>query len=335
MATYTAPVPNTAQLGSDAGYRLYVQHFINVLTHGGTSTRITRTADTGQINEATVVQPGNAVNTNGNWTAAPAIFKFEWTGITFYARFEFGIYKSTSGATTADLGIFLCRVSLGYGTDGASGLTDIFMPKRNLTSVQGYQTNQIATDRNNKTSYCCELDGYLGLAVEPTRKGAGQYPTDLNSDQGLGLVISKKTGSNKSLVVFKTAPANSAEGSQIYNSGTPTFDNAKSCSMSGFIIDLDTPYNLATDYSFLSTGIGNSSNGSSNIAGVKFTQRAIIPYYGGQYEDPNIIFAYINDVAYEEEVTINDDLGERNFIFLAPFLRPNNPPWQILGLRWE
>lgn len=336
MATYTANVPD-AQLGTDAGFRAYLQHVLDVITQGGTSTRVTRTADTGQINELTVSQPGNAAtvsNGPGNWVSAPAIFKVEWTDLTFYMRLEFGSAKRTSGTTTADLGQFLIRATCGLNTDGAGNLSDIFMPWV-LISSQYY--GNLSTSRGLKKSYCCELDGFLAFVIEPTSANSNGYPSTAETDNSTYLVISKRPGSGKKtlLTIRPGLVSYTYNGIVSEYTGANTVDNAFVGAARAMICDLDAQKNPTGSYVNMSTGLANATNGVSSIGGNTYTVRATVPAYDGFYEDPNIVFAYYGDTTYEGTFTISDDLGTRTFMTLKPALRLTVPRYMVMAIRWE
>lgn len=336
MATYTANVPDV-QLGADAGFRAYLQHVLAVITRGGTSTRVTRTADTGQIDELTVVQPGNAANTAnspGLWASAPAIFKVEWTDLTFYIRMEFGTTKRTAGATSADLGQFLIRATCGLTTDGAGNLSNIFLPWV-MVSAQYYGI--LPTTRGLKKSYCCDRDGFLAFVIEPTSANSIGYPSTTETDNATYLIISKRPGTGKkTLLTIRPGVLNYTYGASIFeSSGSNTADSAFTGSARAMICDLDAQKTPTMSYVNMSTGLANTTNGVSSIGGNTYTVRATVPAYEGFYEDPNIVFAYYGDTTYEGTFIISDDLGTRTFMTLKPALRLIVPRYMVMAIRWE
>lgn len=335
MATYIASVPDV-QLGTDAGFRSYIQHFIAVLTHGGTSTRITRTSDTGQINESTVTVPGTATTAGGNWSTAPAIFKVEWTDITFYIAFYFGLYKKTAGTTTADLGQFTVWATIAGGTDGASGLINQWSQPFCLgRALYG----DVATSRGTKKSYSCERDGFLSVVLEVGMNNSVGFPSTSNSDRTNAIIISKRPGSGKkSLTVLKGGGIEWVSTSTtLINTVTQNFNSTSTSSMyslSGFVLDRDTPFDRFSQSIHL-TSLNNGTGLTSVISGNTWINRHVSSAYCGQWEDPNIVWFYGDDFTYEQTFTITDDLGTRTFISLNPALRCTQPAQMRAAIRWE
>lgn len=335
MATTISNVPDV-NLGTDEGYRAYLQHVISLFAPGGSPWRIQRTTDTGQIDVATAVQPGNVAGTSGttgNWSAQPAIFKVTWTDISFYIRMEFGTFKRTAGSTTADLGQFLIRVQMGYKTDGAGNLSEIFLPWKMISSLV---YNNLPNSRGIKQSLLCDLNGYLALIIEPTSAIAGSYPNASESDIATYLIISKRPGSGKkTLFVLRGGTLNYGYNTTNILKTTiaspNTVTNAYVGAVIGCVVDLDAGKGAGTDYVCLSTGIANLTNGSSSIGGNTYALSATVPAFDGFYEDPNIKFAYYDDSVYQMTYSFDG----MTYMTLKPSMRLTVPRHMVLIFRWQ
>lgn len=107
----TATTNTVLDHSSDAGFRSWVAEFIALLTTGGA---LVQTADTGQIDTATVARP--AINTNAGY----AVFRFDdalQATAPYFFRFDFG---TDSTATHLRL-----QLTIGTGSNGAGAITGI------------------------------------------------------------------------------------------------------------------------------------------------------------------------------------------------------------------
>lgn len=125
---------------TDANFRLWVAAIIAAITAGG----LVQTADTGQINTATVTRPLAANTVQGY-----AIFRSNDAsgGLNnFYFKIEFG-----SGSAAATPGIWL---TVGWGSDGAGAITGNASTR---TQLQPASSSATPIDSNfaSGTGYLC------------------------------------------------------------------------------------------------------------------------------------------------------------------------------------
>lgn len=124
---------------SDAGFRAWGSELGTKFTGAG----LVQTADTGQINWATVTRPGT--NTNAGYE----IWRF--ADSTFYIKFFYG----TSSPSNAPR----IQVQVGTGSDGAGGLTGA---TSTLTTVTRATTP--ASVGTAYASYLCVTNDFFGIA---------------------------------------------------------------------------------------------------------------------------------------------------------------------------
>lgn len=178
-ATWAAVIDHT----SDAGFRTWVADLITRFAAIG----LVQTADTGQINTATVTRPG--VNTEGGY----AIFRFNDTQqgtAPIYIRFGFGTEAS---ATVPRITIIVGTSTNGAGTIGgvvSGALRNTCQAIAVLSTVTAY------------TSHMCLIDGYFWLGWKLSSGSADNYRA--------GLMIAR---------TVDAAGAADAEGCVIYTRG--------------------------------------------------------------------------------------------------------------------
>lgn len=135
----TTPVEHS----SDATFRVWAAEVIAMLTAAG----VTQTADTGQINTATVTRPGT--NTNAGY----AIFRFndsmQATAPIFF-RIDFG----TGSVATAPR----MQLTVGTATNGSGTISGV---GRAATAIGGGNTP--ASTGTNYVTRVCYVDGFLGM----------------------------------------------------------------------------------------------------------------------------------------------------------------------------
>lgn len=136
--------PYTFTQTSDAEYRAWLTH-VKAVLDGANPTMFTQTADTGQINLATVVRP--TANTKPDYF----IYKFD-DGLGFaplYIKFSFGV-----GSTQA---IPNNSFTVGTGTDGAGNLTG--------TIVTPTLTSNTSPVSSASSSYGCVKAGQVAITL--------------------------------------------------------------------------------------------------------------------------------------------------------------------------
>jgi hypothetical protein len=129
---------------SDAGFRAWVADFIVALTDVG----LVQTADTGQINTATVARP--SANSDGGYAV------FTWAdslqgSAPIFIRFNFG----TGGAATRPRIMFV----MGTGSNGSGTITGTA-----LTSTIGCYTNAATATGVSYQNFMCHTEGFFGFA---------------------------------------------------------------------------------------------------------------------------------------------------------------------------
>lgn len=155
--TWAAVVDHT----SDAGFRAWVADVIARITAlGGSPAHILQTADTGQINTATVTRPGT--NTEGGY----AVFAFNDTqqgAAPIYFRIGFG--------TEATATVPRMTIIVGTGTNGAGTITGVTSGvARNISQGVGVVSTAISY-----TSHLCARDGYFFLGWKKDSGTADNY----------------------------------------------------------------------------------------------------------------------------------------------------------------
>lgn len=127
---------------NDAGFRAWGHDFSTRLAAIG----LAQTADTGQIDWATVTRPAT------NTTAGYEIWRFDDTqqsDAPIYLKFEYG----TNNASTRPR----ILVSIGTGSDGSGNLTGELVTQLNMGAAVGGATG------SSVQSFFCHADGFLGL----------------------------------------------------------------------------------------------------------------------------------------------------------------------------
>jgi hypothetical protein len=147
--------------GTDASFRAWGKPISDLMESAG----LAKTADTGQVDWATVAKPastqaliGYEIRKLSNSTLGDIYFRIEWR-------------------TAATAAMTFLRWYLGSGTDGAGNLTGLYMP----VVTSGFDDLAITNARStvtNQTSYCFVDDGTFALALNPGL-GNGSTYTDL------------------------------------------------------------------------------------------------------------------------------------------------------------
>lgn len=344
MTTYTESVPD-AHLATDAGFQAYVQHVISMFTNANPAI-LTRTDDANQIDALTVPSPGSGTNSNGYWADLPALFRFyDSLGNEIYIKVRFGLFKGTSGTTSADLGSALIGITLGRGTDGAGNLTGYYDTREFLMLAP---TGRVPTSRGVKTSYACARDGFLGILIERDQNTSN---TDVIGSIGHFLGISfKDTGEAFTVYCCNTKYArdpvsggptqtNSTEdypGSVGLYSPTNSAYHARGVKAVCFSVDngpwggwFDGFSTIARKPPVPSTTTG-VWNGNTNLFRIDCYHPDV-----GTWEDPNMLLYYTGDFSPLDTRTISMDGTTKNFIFFTPVLRAKFPSNCALAMRWE
>lgn len=133
---------------TDAGFRAWIIDFHTVIAAAG----LVQTADTGQVNTATVTRP--AINTMAGYST------WRFPDSSLYIKFQFG--TGTSAAFPA------WQIQVGEGTNGSGTLTG-----QTSTNAAATVTNQAsASTVTNYTSYCCVTNDFFGLLFKYGSTGA-------------------------------------------------------------------------------------------------------------------------------------------------------------------
>lgn len=149
VASTTTPLDHTG----DVGFRTWVAEFIAQLTAVG----LTQTADTGQIDTATVTRPG--VNANAGY----AIFRFNDTlqaTAPIFIRFDFG---TDNGASEPRI-----QFLVGAGSNGSGTITGPLLAQRAMTVSVGAAS--AVTAYISRWVYNATL-GFLGIAWKTGAQG--------------------------------------------------------------------------------------------------------------------------------------------------------------------
>lgn len=140
MATFstTAPWDNT----TDAGYRAWIIDFHALIGGAG----LLQTADTGQVNTATVTRPGtNTLNAYSIWRNSDS---------SMYFKIQFGSGPNGTSGPRID-------VQAGEGSDGSGTLTGATTAQIVVTpNVTGVAFTNNST---NLVSYCCATTSFFGV----------------------------------------------------------------------------------------------------------------------------------------------------------------------------
>lgn len=339
MTTYTEAVPDV-NLSLAAGFRSYVQHVISMFVNANPAI-LTRTADTGQIDEYTVAQPGTSA-TSPNWSPLPAIFRFyDSLGNDIYIALRFGVYKNTSGTANTDLGVMLLEVVLGRGTDGAGNLTGIYGSRFLMLGVPNHGT--VATTRGTKTSYACCRDGFLGVVIERDMNNSN---TNFQKNQCEFLAISFRSTGGAFTVYSCTnnsygatsATVTLVQGNHYGNSiGSSSWSGVGIFGVKGICHSVeDGPHGRFEDSQHLirkpvvpsnTTGVWNGDN---NI----FRIDCYHPSHGN-WKDPNMLCYYNGDFSTLATLTLTVDAESRTYIFMNPSLKAYLPANMCVAMRWE
>lgn len=232
--TWAAVIDHT----SDAGFRAWVADVINRITAlGGSPAHIIQTADTGQINVATVTRPG--VNTEGGY----AVFAFNDTqqgAAPIYFRIGFGTEAS---ATVPRMTIIVGTSTNGAGTIGGvvSGAA------RNISQAVGVVSTAISY-----TSHLCAREGYFFLGWKLASGSAGRYR--------IGVMISR---------TVDAAGAPDAEGCVIYGNGA-TIANMSYQYLRFIATTAASTVGTTIDYAFVPWAVTSTLVGSDSQAFTHF-----------------------------------------------------------------
>jgi hypothetical protein len=148
----TALINTVLDHTSDAGFRAWVAEFITLLGTGGA---LVQTADTGQINTATVNRPVGIGN------AGYAVFRFDdslQSTAPYFFRFDFGTGTSTN--------IPRIQLTIGTGSNGSGTITG------SIFSVATIGANMAPTSvAVAYPSYACGHAGTIGIAFKQGSSG--------------------------------------------------------------------------------------------------------------------------------------------------------------------
>jgi hypothetical protein len=142
---------------------------------------LVKTADTGQINWATV----SFNPTTGNQVAGYEIWRFNdalQSSFPIFFKLEYGTSTVGSSASWADCDQI--TVTVGTGSNGSGDITDIFSARQCFSG--SYFSSNDTNDTGQRTSYLCHLPGYLGLG----------YKTLSGNNASSGLVIGRMPDAN-------------------------------------------------------------------------------------------------------------------------------------------
>lgn len=139
---------------SDAGFRAWVAEFITLLVTGGA---LVQTADTGQINTATVTRPGPS--TNGGY----AIFRFNdslQSTAPYFFRFDFGTYS---------FAVFpRIQLTIGTGSNGSGTITGSILSATTISRETALTSTVIAYP-----SWACGHNGTISVAFKSGANASG------------------------------------------------------------------------------------------------------------------------------------------------------------------
>jgi hypothetical protein len=235
----TASTNTTIANTSNATFQAWVSE---VLTNLVTNCGMTQTADTGQINPATVALPGA-----GATSAGYAILAFNDTlqsTAPIYLKLEFG-----TGATTVAPGLW---ITIGTGSNGSGTLTGT-VGTRVYTGANGAPQS---TGTNYTSRYC--YNASLGIAWMVLKIGSQSVGSPNSSSGGF--------------VVFRS----------VNSSGAPTASSATLWSQSvGTTISPDPPYSQAILYG-PATVAGPTTNLTNSVAYVPFSVTSTLVGTNGQ-----------------------------------------------------
>lgn len=137
--------PFTISHTDDASYRAWVSHCKTVLD-GVNPAMFTQTADTGQLNPATITRPATNVRTDY------LIYKFD-DGLGFapvYIKFFFGTASSANQP--------ICTITVGSATDGAGNFVGA-----TITPAQAGG----GSSASSSSSYACVTEGQVAISFLP------------------------------------------------------------------------------------------------------------------------------------------------------------------------
>lgn len=230
MTTYT--YSSTVAHANDANFRAWGLDYSDALTAVG----LLKTADTGQIDWATVARPGT--NTAAGYEIRTFADALQSTA-PVYIKFEYG-----TGASATRPQIW---ISIGSGSDGAGNLTGVYIDRRSTC------------DSNNlpggtTPAYFCHTEGFAGIGWVPFTSGGNpklinqiiiQRTTDEDgTPNAFGLdVINRANNSTASAIQVAARFANQALG----NIGNPNED----------YLNCINPYGLDSGYSYDEDNQGN------------------------------------------------------------------------------
>lgn len=154
----TAVTSTVFDMTSDAAFRTWVQEVITMLF---TTLGVTQTADTGQINTATVTRPG-AANTSAGYVVGRFNDTLQATAPIFF-KLEFG--TGTTGLTTPQMWI-----TVGTGSNGSGTITGIVGTR---VSAGRTTINSTVTPYSNRGCYSTAL-GVLWFTLKQGSPGANE-----------------------------------------------------------------------------------------------------------------------------------------------------------------
>jgi hypothetical protein len=128
---------------SDATFREWGSELAGYLAAAG----LVQTADTGQINWATVTRPG--INTDGGYEIWRMDDAAQGTAPVYF-RIGYGTEASADGPRI--------RITVGTGTNGAGTITGIASSARQINENNGQTTD------TTRQSYLCVNEGFFGLS---------------------------------------------------------------------------------------------------------------------------------------------------------------------------
>lgn len=188
MSTY-GPVQLPAYFSSSADFQAWVQGIHNALAAIG----LTQTADTGQINPASVALPG-AANTAAGYEIWRLNDALQATS-PFFFKIEYGTGASALGSTPS------LWITVGASTNGAGTLGAPTAPRQQIAAIAGKSagnTNPLyASGDGSRFALCVNADAFgnsypMWIACERTRDASGSY----TADGLLAVVGSSSTATN-------------------------------------------------------------------------------------------------------------------------------------------
>lgn len=244
MSATTGSVVVAGAAITDAEFRLLCQFISNNLQSGG----VTKTADTGQVDTATVTRPGST-NTVAGYEIRTFTDTLQAT-VPIFIKLEYG-----TGATTGQFGV---SISVGTGSNGSGTLTGVLQTDFRLNTGSGAATHTmwLSADTNR--------------FVFKTKSNANAFTLSLERSHNLN----KTDNSNGAYIIAVFASGSLTTGWYSrylkFGGGGPVADNAAGAG--GCFPPYAQSTGLNSDgslavYPFYMYGVGETLVPSLNVAG--------------------------------------------------------------------